>query len=393
MSSVARNCHHDNNDHRVARLVVEIRSDGSRTIARGTIEDVATGQRSTLDARGDSLLQLAIQLARALTQLPRLGARSRGARVARPGVRAATCRLWHAIVTMTIRIIASLGCDWLVGSRPPTVRAMKLAILAALCVVATTSRARADAAPESCMVVQDPSLPFTLELVRSPDQGGVCTGFSVTDKAGKLLYKSQGDLWTRGRFWPSADGRTVVMIYERIFANSRGGSDLEVYLPGGKTTNDVEAVVMFRDGKRLATYSWRDLMKRTDMVEESTSHTRWIASISPGYPKPLPATFRLVTTSFREHTFDTKTGKVSSTDSAAWKRCSVIAYGPVAQSGADYTMTQPAVVKGTKAKQLVFTLGKGVSLGPSHQLVCLESRGATLEATEVFRYLLNSLNP
>ena len=60
----------------VSRLVVEIRSDGSRTIARGAIEDVATGQRTTIEARGDSPLQLAIQLARALTQLPRLGARS-----------------------------------------------------------------------------------------------------------------------------------------------------------------------------------------------------------------------------------------------------------------------------------------------------------------------------
>lgn len=60
----------------VARLIVEIRSDGSRTIARGAIEDVQTGQRTTLEARGDSPLQLALQLARALTQLPRLGARS-----------------------------------------------------------------------------------------------------------------------------------------------------------------------------------------------------------------------------------------------------------------------------------------------------------------------------
>lgn len=60
----------------VARLVVEIRSDGSRTIARGAIEDVASGQRTTLEARGDSPIQLAIALARALTQLPRLGARS-----------------------------------------------------------------------------------------------------------------------------------------------------------------------------------------------------------------------------------------------------------------------------------------------------------------------------
>jgi hypothetical protein len=60
----------------VARLVVEIRSDGSRTIARGAIEDVASGQRVAVEARGDSPFQLAIALARSLTQLPRLGARS-----------------------------------------------------------------------------------------------------------------------------------------------------------------------------------------------------------------------------------------------------------------------------------------------------------------------------
>lgn len=60
----------------VARLVVEIRSDGSRTIARGAIEDVTSGQRTTLEARGDSPIQLAIALARTLTQLPRIGARS-----------------------------------------------------------------------------------------------------------------------------------------------------------------------------------------------------------------------------------------------------------------------------------------------------------------------------
>ncbi len=60
----------------VARLVVEIRSDGSRTIARGAIEDVSRGERVALEARGDSPIQLALALARALTQLPRLTART-----------------------------------------------------------------------------------------------------------------------------------------------------------------------------------------------------------------------------------------------------------------------------------------------------------------------------
>jgi hypothetical protein len=60
----------------VARLVVEIRSDGTRTIARGAVEDVHRGERTAIEARGESPLQLAIALARTLAQLPRLAARS-----------------------------------------------------------------------------------------------------------------------------------------------------------------------------------------------------------------------------------------------------------------------------------------------------------------------------
>ena len=59
----------------VARLVVEIRSDGSRTIARGAIEDVASGQRTAIEARGTSPLQLALSLAKSMTQLPGMAVR------------------------------------------------------------------------------------------------------------------------------------------------------------------------------------------------------------------------------------------------------------------------------------------------------------------------------
>lgn len=72
----------------VARLIVEIRSDGSRTIARGALEDVQSGQRTTLEARGDSPLSLALQLAKALTQLPRHALRvASSAHTARSAVR------------------------------------------------------------------------------------------------------------------------------------------------------------------------------------------------------------------------------------------------------------------------------------------------------------------
>ena len=54
----------------VARLVVEIRSDGRRTIARGAMEDVKTGQKVAVEARGSSPLGLAVALARSMVRAP-----------------------------------------------------------------------------------------------------------------------------------------------------------------------------------------------------------------------------------------------------------------------------------------------------------------------------------
>jgi hypothetical protein len=54
----------------VARLVVEIRSDGSRTIARGALEDATVGQKVALQAEGTTPLSLAFALAKAIFQMP-----------------------------------------------------------------------------------------------------------------------------------------------------------------------------------------------------------------------------------------------------------------------------------------------------------------------------------
>lgn len=54
----------------VARMVVEIRSDGRRTIARGALED-PDGQRVTVEARSTTPWALARELAGALWKMPR----------------------------------------------------------------------------------------------------------------------------------------------------------------------------------------------------------------------------------------------------------------------------------------------------------------------------------
>jgi hypothetical protein len=56
----------------VARLVVEIRSDGRRTIARGALDDQVTGQRVAVHVDDASPLALARSLARAIRSLPAL---------------------------------------------------------------------------------------------------------------------------------------------------------------------------------------------------------------------------------------------------------------------------------------------------------------------------------
>ncbi|RMH38532.1 MAG: hypothetical protein D6689_19345 [Deltaproteobacteria bacterium] len=56
----------------VARLVVEIRSDGTRTVARGALEDAESGRSVAIEARGDSPLSLALALARSLVRVPRV---------------------------------------------------------------------------------------------------------------------------------------------------------------------------------------------------------------------------------------------------------------------------------------------------------------------------------
>jgi hypothetical protein len=56
----------------VARLVVEIRSDGTRTIARGALEDVQQGERVAVEARGSTPLALAMGLMRSILSTPML---------------------------------------------------------------------------------------------------------------------------------------------------------------------------------------------------------------------------------------------------------------------------------------------------------------------------------
>lgn len=65
----------------VARLAIEIRSDGSRTIARGAIEDIERGESVAIKAEGATPAAVAVTLAKSLMSLPRFFGRAVGDRV------------------------------------------------------------------------------------------------------------------------------------------------------------------------------------------------------------------------------------------------------------------------------------------------------------------------
>src|SRR5689334_24320981 len=54
----------------VARMIIEIRSDGTRTVARGALEDIISGERVKIEAAGGSPMQLAASLASNLLSTP-----------------------------------------------------------------------------------------------------------------------------------------------------------------------------------------------------------------------------------------------------------------------------------------------------------------------------------
>jgi hypothetical protein len=68
----------------VARLMVEIRSDGSYTVARGALEDSVSGKKVAIEASGANPLALALSLARNLADVPWLARQAFRALIRRP---------------------------------------------------------------------------------------------------------------------------------------------------------------------------------------------------------------------------------------------------------------------------------------------------------------------
>jgi hypothetical protein len=67
----------------VARMVIEIRSDGTRTIARGALEDALSGERVAVKAEGSTPMALAASLAKTIFSAPALAGQAMKALIER----------------------------------------------------------------------------------------------------------------------------------------------------------------------------------------------------------------------------------------------------------------------------------------------------------------------
>ncbi|MCA9520559.1 MAG: hypothetical protein KC609_06285 [Myxococcales bacterium] len=184
-------------------------------------------------------------------------------------------------------------------------------------------------------------------------------------------------------------GRPVDIVQDYFYGMLLPGGKLVQY--GRKPAWAVpgrDALVFFRDGKKLASYPLEGLLKRTRLVDLSSSHIDWIANWET-FRRPLKRTLELVTTSFRRYRFDTTSGKqLSRGDTKAWTDCPFIAYGKVWHSKHGWEMSPAYSVKGnTPSRVWPLETRLPKPLTRSHQTLCLSKARGIWTATRVLRTL------
>lgn len=215
--------------------------------------------------------------------------------------------------------------------------ACRTAAIAALFFLAGTGpSARADYARAGCRAVEPPHgvdlIPFR--------EGGGCSGFTLkTD--GRIVSGSLGFVGD-GLFFASADGRSVIFVH----ATPYGLADADLM--------QKPAIVVFRDGERVASHLFSAVVERPQLLIHSTSHTHWVGGARTRQPSwsAVGATFSFETTTFRRIELDTTTGAIRVEDSEAWKTCDVLAVGGVDMAKDGLRMDRPHALKGQLPKEI-----------------------------------------
>ena len=137
-----------------------------------------------------------------------------------------------------------------------------------------------------------------VRVIRDEPDGNACVGFVAAGKEHHFSRMISGTLLV------SKDTKTVVAIEDYLPANLEN-KEIVAFVDGEKIANP-RVLQIWYGGKRVRQYDVNRLVKDATKVEESISHVRWVAQL----PTSIEATFKLITTSGREITFDSKTGEI-----------------------------------------------------------------------------------
>lgn len=243
---------------------------------------------------------------------------------------------------------------------------------AALCAAVIISMGRHSAADDfvfRCSVVK-PSRRVEL-LAKQEDDG--CAGFDVRERTGELIQSYSGWLGS-GVLTGTADGRRVVFLHSWPLATLESNARVVSILPD----SELQGVVIFGSGKRIASFELNSLLERPSLVETSIGHVIWVRSTR--MDKGHPLRFILETSSLRRLVFDLETGLlVSSRDSSDWTMCSSIAQGKVVKLATGLEMHDAVFAKG-KEEVPIRIASSRVALKPGFKMLCLKtgSHGATV---------------
>jgi hypothetical protein len=240
--------------------------------------------------------------------------------------------------------------------------------LAILVVLLGASHARADSVAFTCRGAPN---------VKPITQNGACIGFIASDASGKQVQRVDKGYQISGSIHATPDGTTVAMLHGFPYTN--------------KPFETQPALIFFRGGKEVATYSMTDLVQRMNLVTRSTSHHRWLVT-SPELE--LGKTLELTTTSQRVYRFDVATGKQTAAgDTADWKDCELIVYlgERVPPPTNDlYVIAKPWVAKGTLTGPLSVRAMGSVRID-SGKTICVMPTKSGWHATKNLDVMFNLL--
>lgn len=227
--------------------------------------------------------------------------------------------------------------------------------------------AHADESAYSCQAGASPHVTVTRAL-------GACTGFDRKDEHGTPVHVDFG-VHVSGEVLISADGRHVVALQTSLYGGqAKDGSFFAHGADAAAPLGEPVALLIYRDGQRLASYRLSDLLQRPAMVALSVSHVHWLQA-KREFAESGGTRLVLDTLSLREITFDLDSGRITAQrDAPQWERCDAIVSGDVALAGNTGSIKAPHVFKGGPTPTLTFTLGPDADFSPARMApLCLRN--------------------